>query len=440
MGEVWLASKSELEKPCVVKVLLAKYSRDPEYRRRFFREASILAKLRHSRVVSIIDFGECEGWLYIAMDYIDGVDLGRFCRAITGHGEALPVSVAAYVIGEVLEALRHAHRRAPGGRPLGIIHRDITPGNVIISSEGEVFLTDFGLARHDADLSGDVFGTLEYLAPEQADGSACCQSDLYGVGGLLHFMLTGRPPRKARNASEMMANLRPAIGDLGRDDVAEPILRLLRLCLEPDVVNRIGSANEGILLLDSWPAYHKETTVTAQLYQRHVGPPRTGLTGIIAAAVSSRSAHADEGPWIPRVEPGGTLRLAAGGTLRVERPLEVVVAARPRSGPSPSASEPVAVAAPEPSQPELLWRAWWVDADDDCDEDEAEEGATTRVEPPRELPPRPLPPLHLAEPDAPRLFRRPHGAVSLVVSELLHPCSIGSTEHPLPPASTGTLP
>jgi serine/threonine-protein kinase len=176
---LWLACKRGLTKPCVIKVLLPQYSRDPEYRRRFLREAELLAQLRYCRIVPIIDFGECEGWLYIVMEYIDGVDLGRFCRALAAQRQIMPVEVVAYIAGEVFEALRHAHNRAPGGRPLGIIHRDITPGNVLISSEGEVFLTDFGLARRNMDLSGEVFGTLEYMAPEQAEGMATFQSDLY---------------------------------------------------------------------------------------------------------------------------------------------------------------------------------------------------------------------------------------------------------------------
>ncbi|MEX1362553.1 MAG: serine/threonine-protein kinase, partial [Nannocystaceae bacterium] len=279
MGEVWLAAKDGLTKPCVVKVLLPRYSADPEYRRRFFREAEILAMLRHGRIVPIIDYGESRGWLYIVMEYIDGVDLGTFCRALVREGGRVPANVAAYVIGEVLEALRHAHERSPGGEHRGVIHRDVTPGNVMISSEGEVFLTDFGLALRETELSGEVFGTLEYMAPEQVKGCACFQSDLFAAGGVLYFMLTGRPPRQARNVAQLIANLEVVQHEICRDDVATPVQRLIELCLVTSLAERIESARDGILLLDKWPGYRKETTVTAALYSSYVGPRKTGLTG-----------------------------------------------------------------------------------------------------------------------------------------------------------------
>lgn len=449
MGEVWLACKDGMEKPCVVKVLLPKYSRDPEYRRRFFREAKILSRLRHGRIVTILDFGECQGWLYIVMDYVDGVDLGRFCRTLRDHGQVVPGNVAGYIIGEVLEALRHAHERAPGGHPLGIIHRDITPGNVLISSEGEVFLTDFGLARHDTELSGEVFGTLEYMAPEQAEGAACFQSDLYGVGGLLHFMLTGRPPRKARNVTELMANLRPRLGALGRDDVAEPVLRLLEMCLEAELVDRIASAGDGILLLDSWPLYRKETTVTAKLYKRHVGPRRTGLTDIIPAAtlLDPLSEHDAESVVGPLVVEGGTVRVMQGATVRVDPP--PTLASGDASDPKPIPTVVLAPPVREPpapgpvSQPPgPLWEPWWGDGNtsgsaNTSGDASIEEGITTRFVPPRHPLPRSVPPPHLAEPDAPRLFRRRRMPAMSAADEAIAP--VQTTERVPPPFDSGPV-
>lgn len=471
MGEVWLAAKHGIGKPCAVKVLRREFSRDPDYRRRFFREAEILERLNHGRIVPILHCGEHHGWLYIAMAYVDGVDLGRFCRAIFEPGEVLPVEVVAYIAGDVLEGLRHAHERAPGGRPLHIIHRDVTPGNVLISSEGEVFVTDFGVARQLGDVSADVFGTFDYMAPEQWEGEPCFQSDLYGLGGLLLFMLTGRPPRRVKTPSEMQANLRPVIGDLGREDVPEPLELLLRLCLEPDLAKRLRSAREGIMLLEKWSGYGKRAIVTSALYNRHVGPQRTGLTGILRSAprrsAETTDEHADQPSDVAEgVVAGGTVRAepgkppsvgapanaaqtnlvrtevltppgglivadgsVTGGTVRVDagraKPEATVLLVPPSGSPArdelePSLASPElpTTAEPEPRPPELLWRPWWGEMHDEDPED----GVTTRFVPSRHPRPRSLPPPHLAEPDAPRLFRRP-----------LRPTPTGSGESSAPP-------
>lgn len=498
MGEVWLASKHGKGKPCVVKVLRREYSRDPEYRRRFFREAKILELLNHGRIVPIIHFGEDKGWLYIVMAYVDGVDLGRFCRAVFEQGEVLPVEVVAYVAGDVLEGLRHAHERAPGGRPLNIIHRDVTPGNVIVSSEGEVFVTDFGVARQLGDISADVFGTLDYMAPEQWEGEPCAQSDLYGVGGLILFMLTGRAPRRVKTPSEMYANLRPIIGDLGRDDVPEPLERLLRLCLEPHLPKRLRSAREGIVLLEGCKGYGKRATVTGALYKRHVGPQRTGLTGLVRsaprqwaegvdedqdppladtdAAVAGGTMQAEPDPAPPKIvvtghertevlatpvradqgSPGLPSVIVSGGTVRVDptepqpplvdfvrpQPEATIVLVPQRSGDEPqfpagaapelsvARPEPKAASQPEPQPPELLWKPWWSETSDTDPED----SVTTRFVPSRHPRPRSLPPAHLAEPDAPRLFRRPHRPPAVDDSESSAP---GNADAPPPKPPKG---
>lgn len=510
MGEVWLAAKHGTGKPCVVKVLRRELSRDPDYRRRFFREADILERLNHGHIVPIIHFGEERGWLFIVMAYVDGLDLGRFCRAIFEHGEVVPVEVVGYIAGGVLAGLRHAHERAPGGRPLHIIHSDVTPGNVLISSEGEVFVTDFGVARQLGDVSADVFGTFDYMAPEQWEGEPCVQSDLYGLGGLLLFMLTGRPPRRVKTPLEMQANLRPVIGDLGRDDVPEPLERLLRLCLEPDRTKRLRSAREGILLLGSWNGYAEQAIVTAALYQRHVGPQHTGLTGILRSAprrqADATNDHADQpshdaggvgaggtlraepsvppsvgapahaaqtgrvrtevlnppmqAPMGPPPEPVGMVapdRFVTGGTVRVEsvespprpasgnaepkNPDATVLLVPPSGSPahdelrsSLASPEPANTAEPESGPPALLWLPWWGETQGDDPED----GVTMHFVPPRHPRPRSLPPAHLAEPDAPRLFRRPHRLAPTVSGEASAPPTRPETERMPPPE--GPLP
>lgn len=452
MGEVWLATMHGLAKPCVVKVLLPKYSANPEYRRRFHREARILAMLNHQRIVTIHDYGESKGWLYIVMDYVDGVDLGTFCRALRKNAVMVPVTVAVYIIGEILEALRHAHERKPGGKHKGVIHRDVTPGNVMISSHGEVYLTDFGLARRETELSSEIFGTLGFMAPEQAMGHACFQSDLFGVGGLLLFMLAGRPPRRAKNVAELLENLEAIDCATGREDVPEVVQRLMELCLVASPEERLAAAGDGILLLDKWSGYRKMSTVTAALYRNNVGPEKTGLTGVhevasevdavdpkggtirVEPAARLEEPRADPEPsaelpertvvldWQPGKR-GGTERAGTGpshpanaagepvrpsGTVRLHGP-PVGTPEDLGSERSPEstmeldrnlAADPAVESSPKPATAEAapIWKPWWngpaedVEASDDPDDD------TTR---------RFLPPSDRAEPDAPRIFRRP---------------------------------
>jgi len=242
MGEVVLATKmTGLSKSCALKLLLPKHSSDTEFRRRFFREAEILAKFRHGSIVPVLDYGESDGRLFIAMEYIDGVTLGTLCRALAKDGRKLPAQVVGYIIAEVFKALKHAHN------PIrGVIHRDVTPQNVMISSEGEVLLTDFGIARYEAEISREMLGTLQYIAPEQALGQACYRSDIYSACGVLHFMLTGRPPREATNLADLHALLYAPPSPTGCDDVPEVLERLRRAGLQPELNKRLASAREAL--------------------------------------------------------------------------------------------------------------------------------------------------------------------------------------------------
>ena len=366
MGEVWLASQKGPTKPCVVKILLPKFSRDPEYRRRFFREGEILAGLRHGRIVPVIDFGEDKGLLYLVMEFIDGVNLQTFFEALAHKGDRIPIVLVGYIIGEVLEALRHAHERIRDGYPRGVIHRDVKPSNVLITSEGEVLLTDFGIARYEAELSEEMFGTVAYMAPEQALGMATFQSDLFGASGLVHYMLTGEPPRRARNVVDLHETLSEPPPPTGRDDVPEPLERLRTLGLVPEVALRLESARAGLLLLERWDGYRKATTMTAEQYQRYVGSPHSGWTMLNRAAKVVEAKAEPDGPKSPSPSVDGS---DPERPVKTERRPENETAERERSD-------------------QYVWKPWWIDGEND--DDVCEDSATTRF----------------VEPDAPRLFRR----------------------------------
>lgn len=189
MADVYLARDLILDgEEVAVKVLRTNYQTDQIAIQRFQREARSMAELEHPNIVRISDIGEEDGQQYLAMEYIDGLDLKRYIK------ENAPLSndVAVRIMGQILLAMRMAHTR-------GIIHRDLKPQNVILTSSGVAKVTDFGIAVAFAETSltqtNSMLGSVHYLSPEQARGSkATIQSDIYAMGIILFEMLTGRIP------------------------------------------------------------------------------------------------------------------------------------------------------------------------------------------------------------------------------------------------------
>src|SRR5688572_7732182 len=194
MAEVYLAKDLMLDRPVALKVLFPELSTDRNFVERFRREAQAAANLSHPNIVSIYDWGEEEGTYFIVMEYIEGRTLGQIIR---GEGPLL-ADRAAEIGADVAAALAFAHKT-------GVVHRDVKPGNVLISPNGQVKVTDFGIARaanSDQDLTqtGAVMGTATYFSPEQAQGNRVDgRSDEYSLGVVLYEMVVGRPPFQGDN-------------------------------------------------------------------------------------------------------------------------------------------------------------------------------------------------------------------------------------------------
>ena len=173
---------------------------DDLYVRMFQDEARITAELSHENIAQVYDFGQQADELYIAMEYVPGLDLRAVQIALAKQGRLIPTRVGLSVVCSVLRALQYAHTRVDqAGRPMGIVHRDVNPRNVMVSLQGEVKLIDFGVAkaanRLEKTEGNTIKGKYAYMAPEQIEGQQVDgRADLFAVGLVIYELLTGRSP------------------------------------------------------------------------------------------------------------------------------------------------------------------------------------------------------------------------------------------------------
>src|SRR5512135_195666 len=200
MAEVWRAEftgPGGFAKEVALKLIRADLAAEPELARLFVQEARLASRLGHANVVQVFEFDEVGGRPYLAMELVRGRTLRQLTDRCRETGRRLGLARAVHLAAEVARALAYAHRLSDGGVPLGIVHRDVSPQNVLLSFEGEVKLADFGIARvlgaaeHTA--PGTVKGKLSYMAPEQARGEPVDgRADLFALGVLLWELCAGR--------------------------------------------------------------------------------------------------------------------------------------------------------------------------------------------------------------------------------------------------------
>jgi eukaryotic-like serine/threonine-protein kinase len=190
MASVYHAIDIHLHRPAALKVIDIEYPGRSDYSERFVREARAMASWRHPNIPQIYQAGVEDGFSFYAMEYIKGKDLEKLLSELSDRDEFLPLNDVLLIGRAVAAALDYAHQR-------GSVHRDVKPSNILISDDGRILLSDFGLVLDMAKGSrGEIFGSPHYIAPEQARSSSLAvpQSDLYALGIVLYEMLVGKPP------------------------------------------------------------------------------------------------------------------------------------------------------------------------------------------------------------------------------------------------------
>lgn len=245
MAEVWLArafGASGFEKLVALKTLLPAFVGEADLERLLIEEARLGGRLAHRNLVQVHDLGISDGRYYVAMDYVDGGDL-------TTLGRPLSEGLALLVLDEVAAALEYLHRLTDErGRPLGLVHRDVSPSNVLLSTSGEAKLADFGIAKAtvlaDTTRASIRRGKYAYMSPEQVAGLALTgQSDQFGLGVMMAELLTGDRPYDGDSPLETMEKIKvadpPALPDLSPD-----LRAIARRCLMREPPARFRDASE----------------------------------------------------------------------------------------------------------------------------------------------------------------------------------------------------
>jgi len=218
MAEIFLAVQhgaEGFEKRIVLKRILTQYSADPQFRNMLLDEAHISMSLQHSNIAQVQDLGVAGGRYFMALELVDGWDLEKILQRAFASGMVWPAALSLYVIACVCRALAYAHAKSRDGKPLGIVHRDISPNNVLISDQGEVKLTDFGIAKaqrkREQTAAGVIKGKVAYMSPEQALGATIDKrSDIFSVGSALYRMVTDKLPFEAADDMEQLVRVQKA--------------------------------------------------------------------------------------------------------------------------------------------------------------------------------------------------------------------------------------
>ena len=241
MANIYKAIQLSLDRPVALKIMHQHLSMNEGFVARFEMEAKQAAQLHHENIVSIIDYGQEYGNYYIAMEYVDGNNL----KQLLEKQNRLPLEISLLICHQVAEGLKYAHSQ-------NLVHRDIKPANIILSNDGRVMITDFGIAKGDADLSitatGQMIGSPAYMSPEQAAGRPIDhRTDIFSLGIILYETIAGEKPFKGDTYQAMVTSVMSQLPEPLRKirvDVNSEIEAIAEKAIAKDVDSRYQSAEE----------------------------------------------------------------------------------------------------------------------------------------------------------------------------------------------------
>ncbi len=308
MAEVFRAKRSGVEgfeKVVAVKRILSHLSDNKEFVDMFIDEAKMVAGLTHPNIVQIFDLGKIDRSYYIAMEYVHGRDLRTILRRARERGVPVPLELSAFVVSRLCAALEYAHRkRDEGGQPMLLVHRDVSPQNILLSFEGDVKLTDFGIAKAASKATitdkGALRGKLLYMSPEQAWGKAMDRrSDIFSLGIVFYEMLTGQKPFLGTSEMSILETVRQchvAPPTTLNPRIPEKMERVAMKALERDPEIRYQDAGEmhrdleRVLHEGQPPTPRDVTLLLEQLFDE---PERGGPVSADWSADRPSSVHGD---------------------------------------------------------------------------------------------------------------------------------------------------
>jgi eukaryotic-like serine/threonine-protein kinase len=331
MAQVWLAmlrGPHGFEKVVALKTILPSFAEEPRFRSMFVNEAKIAAGIEHVNVAHIWDLGEEDGLLYLAMEWVDGDSLQELERAAQRATEELPIPVLVRIMADVCAGLHAAHELGDvHGKSLNVVHRDVSPQNVLISAAGVVKLIDFGVAkarrrRSEDTATGTIKGKLQYMAPEQALGHPLDRrADIWAVGATLYRLLARRPLFRSVGPQSTIERLSsPAPPEPLPSSVPSALSRIVEKALAFEPARRYATAAELGAALEALLCgpQHATSRDVAACLARHRGRALSARGEAIGQALSARAAPESTQPYARE-----SLLALAGSTPQ-------------RSGPSPS--------------------------------------------------------------------------------------------------------
>ncbi len=340
MAEIYLARIEGIgafAKQVVLKRILAQYASSSDFVEMFLHEARLAAGLQHPNIVQVFDIGEIDGNYFFTMEYVQGYDLRAVLKATRARAEQLPLAQAIAYVSEAAAGLHHAHEQLDDqGRPLGIVHRDVSPSNIMVSIDGAVKVADFGIAKAASQTietrTGTLKGKISYMSPEQCRGDDLDRrSDVFALGIVLHELITGRRVFHAENDYAILRKIveqdAPTLASVGPGEYPAELERILAKALARDRDQRYATAQALQLDLENLARDLKldgSSIARASYIKQLLGTPPAGVT---IASPTPKPPEDDDASSVPTTQRGRD-RVDATESTAYETPASVGTAGK----------------------------------------------------------------------------------------------------------------